>query len=77
MLNGLRAWYYHDPMQTFDCRASAFKVKEPYDPSTYQYGQCYKVNLNAWTCDCGELQVEKFPCAYVFVACAKVSLDLS
>ena len=56
----------------FDRHASVFKVKEPYDPITYQYRQCYKVNLSHWKCDCGEFQAKKLPCAHVFAACAKV-----
>ena len=64
-------------VRAFDRRACAFEVEEPYDPTTYQYGRCYKVNLNDRTCDCGEFQAERLPCAHVFAACAKVSVDPS
>ena len=47
-------------VRTFDRRSSAFEVEEPYDPSSYQYGRCCKVNLTDRICDCGEFQVEKF-----------------
>ena len=62
-------------MQTFDHCASTFEVKEPYNPSIYQYKWCYKVNISDEACDYGEFQVEKLPCAHVFVACTKLSLD--
>ena len=62
-------------VRAFDRRSSAFEVQEPYDPSNYQYGRCCRVNLTDRSCDCGEFQVEKFPCAHVFAACANVSLD--
>ena len=64
-------------VQMFDHCLSGLKVEEPYDPSTYHYGWCCKVNLNDQTCNCEEFQVKKLPCAHVFIAYAKVFLDLS
>ena len=62
-------------VQMFSYCVSAFKVEEPYDPPTYQYKRCYKVNLSDRIYNCGEFQVKKFPCAHAFAAYAEVSLN--
>ena len=64
-------------VQTFDQRAYAFEVEEPYDLTIYQYGRCYKVNLNHQTCDYREFLAERLPCTHVFATCAKVSVNPS
>ncbi|RYR41658.1 hypothetical protein Ahy_A08g038068 [Arachis hypogaea] len=35
----------------------------------------FVVNLRLWHCDCGEFQVDRIPCRYVFVCCANQHLD--
>ena len=62
-------------VHAFDQYSSAFEVQESYDPTSHQYGHCYRVDLTNRSCDCGEFQTHKFPCAHAFVACATVSLD--
>ena len=62
-------------VRAFDRRSSAFEVQEPFDPSSHQYGRCCRVDLTHRSCDCGEFQIQKFPCTHAFAACANVSLD--
>ncbi|RYQ82155.1 hypothetical protein Ahy_B10g100765 [Arachis hypogaea] len=53
----------------FDRHNEVFKVREM--PSGLEFA----VDLRGLRCDCGEFQVDRIPCRYVFACCANQRLD--